>query len=182
MEEREVRHPSFSLLLPFFHFWHWLYQDDHRAIPPRGGCSSLAPTSRSPEGYALPTVLAQGCLDFSLVSLTLLSPLSRILPLSYLQLCLLFLSCHNLDLHSHGGSPESPKQTLSWPGTGISLLAPLLALSCSWYLAHGHLSWRDGAAGSQKPSLAACGAAEEGLGVLHSEKSWCVWGWGHAII
>lgn len=39
-----------------------------------------------------------------------------------------------------------------------------------------------GAAGFQKPSLAACGAAEEGLGVLHNEKSWCIWGWGHAII
>lgn len=87
MEEREVRHPSFSLLLPFFHFWHWLYQDGHRAVPPRGGCSSLAPAPRLPVGYALPAVLDQGCLDLSLVSLTLLSPLSRILPFSYLQLC-----------------------------------------------------------------------------------------------
>lgn len=48
----------------------------------------MASALRPPEGYALLAVLAQGCLHLSLVSLTLISPLSRILPLSYLQLCL----------------------------------------------------------------------------------------------
>lgn len=138
----------------------------------------MAPALRPPEGYALPAVLAQGCLDLSLVSLTLLSPLSRTLPFSYLQVC----SVLAVSFLPQFGS-TLPRRLSRVPHTDPVLARsrhnPAHASPCP-LMPLGSSTWAPVLEGSE--FLAACGAAEEGLGVLHNEKSWWIWGRGHATI